>query len=125
MRENKKRKADTRLNSAPSDAGLVLPNMALELMGVCTRQTGIRGHLDRPRGQTAATPHCAIKAKKGTAPITVLGRFRKVCVFSSGILWAWLQMLYVLILCIIYSRMLSSQPLSQELEAQSHVPRLQ
>lgn len=59
-------------------------------------------------GQMAAAPPWAIKANKGAAPITVLGRFRKVCVFSSGILWAWLQTLYILILCIIYSWRLSS-----------------
>lgn len=34
--EKKKKKAETRLSSAPSDAGLVLPNTALELVGVCT-----------------------------------------------------------------------------------------
>lgn len=44
-------------------------------------------------GWTAATPHWAIQAKKETAPLTVLGGFRKVCVFSSGILQTWLQML--------------------------------
>lgn len=44
-------------------------------------------------GWTAATPHWAIQAKKETAPLTVLGGFRKVWVFSSGILQTWLQML--------------------------------